>query len=144
MDYNKIIFSGRLTADAELKYVTSGSALLSFSVANSPNYKDKDITYFFRCSLWGKRAETMKDYLTKGTAVIIDGQLQINKYTKQNGDTAYFTQVFVQDLQFAPTNNSSRQQSPSKIENWDDVPDPAADRNQKPSFPDIDEYNIPF
>jgi len=155
MDYNKIILSGRLGQDAELQYTSSGYAVLNFSLANSPNYKDKDKVSFFRCALWGKRAESMKDYLTKGTAIIMDGQVVIDKYQKQNGDIAYITKINVGDLQFAQSNkidpSSKPKAAPQKQPSgggWHQDNPQAKQADEDPDkdlpFPAIDDEDIPF
>lgn len=78
-DVNSFIITGRLTADPELSMVgTANVSLLKFSVANNTGYGNKKNCTFFNCSLWGKRAETMKQYLFKGTQVGLVGQ-----FTKQ-------------------------------------------------------------
>lgn len=106
MDTNIVVLSGRLGQDSELKYTNSGYPVLNFSLANSPNYKKQDQVSFFRCVLWGKRAESMAKYLTKGTAIIVDGQIVIEKYQKKSGDTAYMTKINIGGLNFAPTNRA--------------------------------------
>ena len=54
---NKLIISGRLTRDAEVRFIPSGTPVMSFSVANNTGFGDNQKTHYFECSLFGKRAE---------------------------------------------------------------------------------------
>lgn len=69
---------GRLVRDAELKYTTGGQALLNFTVATDKRQKKGeawgDIPSFWDCVLWGKRAEQLVNYLTKGKLVACQGE----------------------------------------------------------------------
>ena len=75
-----ITIAGRLGNDAELKSSTKGDSFAAFSVAVS---KGKDgPTTWFRCSLWGKRGESLSQYLTKGTSVAVVGEFQAREWEK--------------------------------------------------------------
>ena len=83
---NNFSFTGRLTQDSELKTTASGLSILSFSVANNTGYGDKQKTNYVNCALFGKRAEgRLKDYLKKGQEVAVTGELNLNKFTKADG-----------------------------------------------------------
>lgn len=75
-----ITISGNLGKDSELRETQGGDTVLSFSVACKQGYGDKASSNWFRVSVWGKRARTLKDYLTKGTKVIVQGELAIGEY----------------------------------------------------------------
>lgn len=79
-------FVGNLTRDAEVRYSQGGQAILTANVANSQGYGDKQTTLFIRCSLFGKRAEgNLVDYLKKGQAVLVSGELRQSEYNAQDG-----------------------------------------------------------
>ena len=83
---NNFSFTGRLTHDSELKTTASGLSILSFSVANNTGFGDKQKTNYVNCALFGKRAEgRLKDYLKKGQEVAVTGELNLNKFTKTDG-----------------------------------------------------------
>jgi single-strand DNA-binding protein len=85
---NIFTFTGNLARDAEVKYSQSGMAILSFSVANTIGYGDKKQTLWFRVTVFGKRAEgQLKDYLKKGTTVLVSGEFSINEYKTNDGTT---------------------------------------------------------
>jgi len=86
---NNFSFTGRLTQDSEFKVTTTGLSILSFSVANNTGYGEKKKTNYINCALFGKRAEgRLKEYLNKGQQVAVSGELNLNKFTKNDGQQA--------------------------------------------------------
>ena len=83
---NNFSFTGRLAQDAEVQSTATGLSILKFSVANNTGYGEKQKTNFINCALFGKRAEgQLKNYLKKGQEVAVSGELNLNKYTKNDG-----------------------------------------------------------
>lgn len=80
---NSITIAGNLGRDAELRYLQSGDAILSFSVGDNQG-KDKP-TIWWHCSIFGKRAEALSQYLKKGQAVAVSGSLSKREYTDRDG-----------------------------------------------------------
>ena len=84
--YQTIIIAGNLGGDPEMRYLESGQAVTSFSVAANRNYKNsrgeqvKETTWF-RVSVWGKQAETCNQYLKKGAKVLVEGRLNADQNT---------------------------------------------------------------
>jgi len=81
-----IVIVGRLTRDAELKYTNSGDPILGFSVATDRSAKKgnewvKEPSYW-TCSLWGKRGESLAQYMTKGTQVAVSGEAYEDNWEK--------------------------------------------------------------
>jgi single-strand DNA-binding protein len=74
--YQKIMIAGNLGRDPEMRYMPDGTAMTSFSVAVADGFGDNKKTLWFRVTVWGKRAETANQYLTKGQKVLIEGRLQ--------------------------------------------------------------------
>lgn len=85
-DINKWTGTGRLTRDAELKYLQSGTPVLNFSIASNYSVKEgdswKESANFFDCVLWGKIGESLNQYLTKGKDVTISGELRQQRWEK--------------------------------------------------------------
>lgn len=79
---NSITIAGRLGKDAEQKYTTGGESVVNFSVAVSKG-KNKPAQWF-RVAVWGKYGEAIFDYLTKGTTVAVQGELEARQY-ESNG-----------------------------------------------------------
>ena len=95
---------GNLTRDAELRYIPSGTALCTFTLATNRSYTSNDEkreeTLFIDCTLWGKRAEALKDYLTKGKQVMVQGRLKLDRWEdKATGQARSKIGVVVSDIQ---------------------------------------------
>jgi len=99
---NRVIFSGNVVRDAELAYVGAGqTALCKFSVANNQymgSGKDDYVSYV-DCSLWGKRAEALNQYLVKGTGVVCEAQFRQERWSKDGNNRSKIT-FNIQSLEF--------------------------------------------
>jgi len=101
---NKCIFTGNLGRDNYLIYTSSGKAICKNSVAVTERWKNSDgeeqeKTTWVRFTIWGKRGEIFAKYTGKGSKVLIEGRLQIDKVDK-NGTDVYYTSVTVDDFEF--------------------------------------------
>ena len=100
---NTLIIVGRLTRDPDMKYLPSGTAVCNFSLAcndirkNGDKYDDE--VSFFNCAAFGKRAETMNQYLAKGKRIGITGKLKQNRWT-QDGQNRSRVEIIVNEFQF--------------------------------------------
>jgi single-strand DNA-binding protein len=84
--FNKVTLVGHLGRDPESKYLPSGDAVTSFSIATSERKKDgTETTTWFNVSAFGKLAETCNQYLRKGSYVYIEGRLTLREYTGKDG-----------------------------------------------------------
>ena len=109
---NKLIISGRLTRDAEVRFIPSGTPVMSFSVANNTGFGDKQKTHFFDCSMFGKRAEgKLKDYMLKGQQVVVEGEVSLNQYQKKDGTGGASLNVFVNNVELMGSSQQSGTQS---------------------------------
>jgi single-strand DNA-binding protein len=102
---NKVMLMGNLGKDPEVRYTASGQAVASFSIATSERYKSKsgdweEKTEWHNIVLWGKQAETAKDYLSKGKTVFIEGRLQTRKWQDKDGRDRYTTEIVGDRMQF--------------------------------------------
>lgn len=98
---NKIVITGNLTKDAELRYSTEGKAIVKFSIANNEGWGDKKQTNFINCVAFNKTAEAIANYTSKGSKVLIDGKLQMGSYEKKDGaGKAYTTDILVNQIEF--------------------------------------------
>jgi single-strand DNA-binding protein len=79
-DLNRNILQGRLTRDAELKFMASGTAILKFSIASNKSFKKNDKwetkVIFMECVVWGKYGESLAKHLTKGKLIIVEGETE--------------------------------------------------------------------
>jgi len=108
---NKVILIGRLGKDPEVRYTQDGSAVASFSIATSEEWKDKETgdkkerTEWHRIVAWRKLGELCGEYLSKGRQVYIEGKLQTRSWEK-DGVTRYTTEIVASDVQFLGSRDS--------------------------------------
>ena len=113
MSLNKVMLIGRLGRDAEFKTTQSGSELLSFSMATSEKYTDRDgekkeKTEWHDCVLWGKRASTLSEYLTKGTQLFVEGSMETQKWKDKDGKDHRRTVIKVGEVKFIGGNGNGQ------------------------------------
>ena len=97
---NKVALLGRLTRDPELRYTPgNGTAVCKFTLAVNRQFK-KDEADFISCVSFGKSAETISQYLLKGSQIAIGGRIQTGSYDTQDGTKRYTTDVVVESFEF--------------------------------------------
>ncbi len=107
---NKVIIMGRLTRDPEFRQTTSGIPVVRFSVAVDRNYSNQNgerQADFINVSAWRGTAEFVSRYFTKGSMIVVEGSLQNDDYTDNNGVKHYRMQVVADQVYFG---ESKRQQ----------------------------------
>lgn len=100
---NKVILSGRITHDIEIKQTPSGASVTQFSIAVERNYAkqgEERQTDFITCVAWNKTAEFIGRFFSKGRSIVIIGNLRTRNYEDKNGSKHYVTEVFVDEAQF--------------------------------------------
>ena len=107
---NKVIIIGRFTRDPEIKYSTgeNATATARFSLAVNRRFKNKEGNYdadFINCVAFGKTAEFIEKYFTKGMAIGITGRIQTGSYTNKEGQKVYTTDVVVEETEFVESKN---------------------------------------
>jgi len=103
--FNKVIIVGYLGRDPELRYTPNNTAVCNFSVATTERRKDRsgefqDVTTWFNVSVWGNRAESVNQYLSKGKLVYIEGRLTQREYQDRDGNTRTSLDVNSTEIQF--------------------------------------------
>lgn len=86
---NNVVIVGRLTKDPELRYLTSGTAVATFTMAIDRDYKNKDgsiTTDFIPVEIMGKPAEFVANYITKGRLVGVQGSIRVDRYETPDGE----------------------------------------------------------
>lgn len=152
MYLNKAMLFGNLTRDPELRALPSGMNVCNFSVATNRTYKDRDgkkqeQTDFHNVVVFGRQADTVSQYLKKGSSVYVEGRMQTRSW-EQNGEKKYRTEVIADTVQFGPRSSgsgggggsSSRQQA----DDMDDAPAPSAGPGIDYPKDDINPDDIPF
>ena len=102
---NKVFLLGRLGNDPEVRYTTNGGAVANFNVATNESWTDKqgqkqERTEWHRVVFWGKPAEIIKQYLTKGRRLYIEGRLQTRSWEDKQGQKRYTTEIVGNDFMF--------------------------------------------
>jgi single-strand DNA-binding protein len=158
MYLNKVYLIGNLTQDPEFKALPSGSSVANFSLATNRTWTDKqgqrqETAEYHNIVSYGKQAETMSQYLKKGSLLFVEGRIQTRSWEAQDGQKKYRTEIIVDTFQFGPkgsgagntssqprsanTNNSSSK--PSQVSNQqEDLPTVNLDEDE------IDLEEIPF
>ena len=95
---NKVILVGNLGRDAELRYTPGGAAIATLNMATTEVWNDKqgqrqEKTEWHRVILWGKQAESLQEYLTKGKQIYVEGRLQTRQWDDKDGNKRYTTEV---------------------------------------------------
>jgi len=103
--YNKVLLMGNLTRDVELKYTPSNMAVAEIGLAVNHRYKTKEgeakeeVT-FVDCEVWGKTAEIMSQYLSKGKPVFLEGRLKLDQWKDKEGGSRSKLKMVVESFQF--------------------------------------------
>ena len=95
---NKVILVGNLGRDAELRYTPGGAAVATLNLATTEVWNDKggqrqEKTEWHRVVLWGKQAESLQEYLTKGKQIYVEGRLQTRQWDDKDGNKRYTTEI---------------------------------------------------
>ena len=125
---NKAILIGNLGKDPELRYTPGGQAVASFPLATSEKWRDKegvmqDKTEWHNIVVWGRQAETAKEYLSKGRPVYIEGRIQTRSWDDKDGNKRYITEIVGQRVQFLGSRDSGGA-APSGGDTTPDAPQP--------------------
>ena len=107
---NKVVLIGRLTRDPELRYTGSNTPVATFSLAVNRNFSNQNgerEADFINIVVWRKQAENVKNYLTQGSQVAVEGRIQTRTYDDQNGQKRYITEVVADNVEFLGSKGSS-------------------------------------
>src|SRR5580692_4076174 len=112
MYLNKAFVFGNLTRDPELRALPSGMNVVNFSVATNRTYKDRDgkkqeQTDFHNVVVFGRQADTVNQYLKKGSSVFVEGRMQTRSWEGKDGEKKYRTEIVADRVQFGPRSAGS-------------------------------------
>ena len=145
---NKVFLIGRLTRDPELRYTGNNTAVATFSLAVNRAFSSQSgerETDFINIVVWRKQAENVKNYLSQGSQVAIDGRIQTRSYDDQNGNKRYITEVVADNVEFLGSKSANSNQSTTNNENTstnESGPTPYDFGTDQPSTTSVD--NNPF
>lgn len=114
---NKVVLIGRVSKDIDLKFLPGdGKAIAKFTLAVTRKYK-KDEADFINCTIFGKQAETIAQYVTKGQQLAVEGRIQTGSYQKDDNTKVYTTDIIVDGFDFiGGSKNTSDYKSNNDIE----------------------------
>ena len=108
---NKAFLIGRLTRDPELRYTGNNTAVASFTIAVNRTYTNQAgerEADFIPVVVWRRQAESVKNYLSQGSQVAVEGRIQVRNYDDQNGDRRYVTEVIADSVEFIGSKKDSQ------------------------------------
>lgn len=149
MYLNKALLIGNLTRDPEVKALPSGVQVASFSLATNRVWKDKngakqESVDFHNIVVFGRQAETVSQYLRKGSSVLVEGRMQTRSWDGQDGVKKYRTEVVADRVQFGPKRDgASNQSSPASSQSVAPQEKDALDTIEYPED-EINPDDIPF
>lgn len=131
--FNKIQIVGYLGRDPELRYTPDATPVVNFSVATTEKRKDitgepREITTWFRVTMWGRQAELANDFLSKGSFVFVEGRFALNEYTDKQGEKRVSAEVRASDFQVLNKKEDA----------------PAKEPKGRTVKPEVEEDEIPF
>ena len=142
-ELNKILMIGRLTRDPELRYTPGGAAVAEFRLASNHTYRTRDNekreeVCFVDVSLFGRSAETAKQYLAKGREVLVEGRLKFDTWEGQDGQKRSKHTILADRFQFIG-GREGRSSAPADPESFD-----APSHGSGQAAPVADEDDLPF
>jgi single-strand DNA-binding protein len=104
-NFNKVMLMGNLTRDPELRYTPNGQAVADIGIAinrrrKSQDGERRDETTFVTVTAWGRQAEVINEYFSKGRPIFIEGRLQLDEWTTQEGQRRSKLKVILENFEF--------------------------------------------
>ena len=115
---NRAILCGRTTKDPVIS-ATGNTTVAKFTLAVDRRFKDADGNYqtdFINCVSFGKAAEFVENYVSKGTKLLVTGRIQTGSYTNKDGQKVYTTDIVTEDIEFAESKRSQNEASEAPAE----------------------------
>lgn len=149
---NKVILVGNLGRDAELRYTPGGAAVATLNMATTEIWNDKagqrqEKTEWHRVVVWGKTAESLAEYLTKGKQIYVEGRLQTRQWDDKDGNKRYTTEIKgdrVVLLGGGSGGGSGGGRGASASRGSDDMGSQGAGAGPEPSAEPLTDDDIPF
>lgn len=133
---NNVLMIGRLTKDPELRFVPdSGKAVANFTLAVNREFSKEKKADFFRIVVWGKQAENVATYVSKGKLVAVRGSLQTRNYENKEGVTVYITEILADRIEFLEWGEKSKNET-NKSSN--------GEKYDFSDFKSVEDEDVPF
>ncbi|MFG0251779.1 MAG: single-stranded DNA-binding protein [Phycisphaerales bacterium JB038] len=148
--FNKVILMGNLTRDVELRYTPSNTAVAKIGLAVNRRYRtqegeSREETTYVDCEAWGRQAEVMNQYLSKGRPVLLEGRLRLDQWQdKQSGQNRSRLLVVVENFQFVGGRDDGGGGGPREAQGPSRGGQQRSAPAGQPEYEPIDEDDIPF
>lgn len=116
---NKIILCGNLSKDIEMQYSQNGTAIAKTSIAVNKKVKNEKQVTFINCKLIGRLAEIANQYLSSGSKVLFEGELQISDYVDKDGVKRQWVEVLVLNMEMLNSNQNNKENNINETLNKD-------------------------
>ncbi len=144
MDINQVALTGNIGNELELRYTSTGTAVLELNLAVVSGFGDKKKTNWIGCTLWGKTAESAKNFLGKGRKIAVSGRLDQDSWEdKESGKKQSKTRVVVENWTFADSSKGERSEA-SQPARREEAPTKRYEPPHQPESVNHDEDTIPF
>lgn len=107
---NNVTLAGRLTKDVEIKYTQAGKAVSRFTLAVNRSFKNangEQEADFIQCQAWGKTAEALANFTSKGQLIGVEGEIRTGSYENQQGQRVYTTDIIANRIAFLESNKNN-------------------------------------
>jgi single-strand DNA-binding protein len=148
MYLNKVMLIGNLTRDPELKSLPTGMKVANVSIATNRVWKDKDgskkeSTEYHNVVVFGRQAETVSQYMKKGSNIMVEGRLQTRSW-ESDGKKNYRTEIIADNVQFGSRGSGAGSSAPASSGRDEQEKTPDVDTIEYPDDDDINPEDIPF
>lgn len=114
---NKIILYGNLSKDIEMQYSQNGTAIAKTSIAINKKVKNENQVTFINCKLIGRLAEIANQYLSTGSKVLFEGELQISDYVDKDNIKRQWVEVLVLNMEMLNSNQNNKENNVNETSN---------------------------
>ena len=110
---NKVILTGRITKELELRFTQNNKAVVEFTIAtNRPVNKDGErVADFINCIVYGSQADNLSKYQGKGSLIAVFGELRVDTWKKEEGKTKYKTYVLANNVEFLESKKETNKEN---------------------------------
>ena len=148
MSINRVVLTGRLTRDVELKATSTGNNVASFTVAVDGFTRDQNgenNSSFINCVAWSNSAKFVSTYCKKGSLVALEGRLQSRSYDRKDGTKAYVTEVVVETLKSLGSGSRNTERTGSNYDGYEPTVSTSTDYDTSVDVSyDISDDDLPF
>lgn len=140
ISFNKVIMVGRTTRVPEVRMTAGLTKVANFTLAVDNGYGETERTDFFNCVVFGKTAETVSKYVGKGSLILVEGRLEIDKWVDKSGINREKPKIYVSSFRFLETKGSKEEMLNMNENVFEDVKQEEKEVVQDKLFDDFDRW----